>query len=120
MRAEVPRGLVATTAAAGWESGRDVAVIAGCHAIGLAFALIGFFLWLGENIATYVGAWRYPYQLHGWQPVGLDKFGAWALLISVTVVMVAATRRRRDRDGAADGDDRAGHEGGKGREDVIR
>ncbi|MER5381976.1 DUF817 domain-containing protein [Streptomyces sp. NPDC002688] len=61
-----------------------------------SFALIGFFLWLAENIATYLGAWRYPYQLQEWQPVTFDKFGAWSLLISVTFVLVAATRRRAD------------------------
>ncbi|MEV0371687.1 DUF817 domain-containing protein [Streptomyces sp. NPDC050636] len=66
--------------------------------LALSFALIGFFLWLAENIATYLGAWRYPYQLDGWQPVAPDKFGAWALLISVTFVIVAATRRRPDGD----------------------
>lgn len=59
----------------------------------LSFALIGFFLWLAENIATYVGAWRYPNQMHGWQPVAVEKFGAWALLVSVTVVLVAAVQR---------------------------
>ncbi|MFG2111731.1 DUF817 domain-containing protein [Streptomyces sp. NPDC048718] len=58
--------------------------------LALSFVLIGFFLWLAENLATYVGAWRYPYQTHGWQPVGVEKFGAWALLISVTVVLAAA------------------------------
>ncbi|MFD5396283.1 DUF817 domain-containing protein [Streptomyces sp. NPDC127097] len=63
--------------------------------LALSFALIGFFLWLAENIATYLGAWRYPHQLHGWQPVPLEKFGSWALLISVTFVIVAATRRQR-------------------------
>ncbi|MGK5632126.1 DUF817 domain-containing protein [Streptomyces sp. URMC 123] len=63
--------------------------------LALSFALIGFFLWLAENLATYLGAWRYPYQLHGWQPVSVDKFGAWALLISVTVVLVAAVHHRR-------------------------
>ncbi|MFI1439750.1 DUF817 domain-containing protein [Streptomyces fructofermentans] len=60
--------------------------------LALAFTLIGFFLWVAENAATYVGAWSYPHQLHGWQPVPLDKFGAWALLISVTFVLVARTR----------------------------
>lgn len=60
--------------------------------LALAFALIGFFLWVAENAATYVGAWSYPHQLDGWQPVPLDKFGAWALLISVTFVLVARTR----------------------------
>ncbi|MGA5560253.1 DUF817 domain-containing protein [Streptomyces platensis] len=63
--------------------------------LALSFALIGFFLWLAENIATYLGAWRYPHQLHGWQPVPLEKFGSWALLISVTFVIVAATRRQQ-------------------------
>lgn len=63
--------------------------------LALSFTLIGFFLWLAENIATYLGAWRYPYQLQGWQPVPMDKFVAWALLISVTFVLVAAVRRPR-------------------------
>ncbi|MFG2119920.1 DUF817 domain-containing protein [Streptomyces sp. NPDC048710] len=62
--------------------------------LALSFTLIGFFLWLAENIATYVGAWRYPYQLHGWQPVDVGKFGAWALLISVTFVLAAFGRSR--------------------------
>ncbi|MFB7863178.1 DUF817 domain-containing protein [Streptomyces sp. NPDC056069] len=63
--------------------------------LALSFVLIGFFLWLAENLATYVGAWRYPYQLHGWQPVGVEKFGAWSLLISITVVLVAVGRHKR-------------------------
>ncbi|MFD0366980.1 DUF817 domain-containing protein [Streptomyces sp. NPDC059071] len=63
--------------------------------LALSFVLIGFFLWLAENLATYVGAWRYPYQLHGWEPVGVEKFGAWSLLISITFVL-AATARRAD------------------------
>ncbi|WP_405867024.1 DUF817 domain-containing protein [Streptomyces sp. NBC_00005] len=60
--------------------------------LALSFVLIGFFLWVAENLATYVGAWRYPYQLHGWQPVGVDKFGAWSLLISITFVLAAVGR----------------------------
>lgn len=60
--------------------------------LALAFALIGFFLWIAENMATYVGAWSYPDQLDGWQPVSLAKAGAWALLISVTFVMAALSR----------------------------
>ncbi|MEU7657314.1 DUF817 domain-containing protein [Streptomyces lincolnensis] len=68
--------------------------------LALAFVLIGFFLWLAENIATYFGAWTYPTQLHGWQPVPVTKWISWALLISVTFV-ICGTRRhtaaRRDR-----------------------
>lgn len=53
----------------------------------LSFALIGFFLWLAENVATYLGAWRYPSQIHGWEPVSVSKWVSWALLISVTFVL---------------------------------
>ncbi|MEU9256809.1 DUF817 family protein, partial [Streptomyces sp. NPDC048270] len=60
----------------------------------LSFVLIGFFLWLAENIATYAGAWRYPYQLDGWEPVSVQKFGAWALLVSVLCVLGAAVHHR--------------------------
>ncbi|MFD3328328.1 DUF817 domain-containing protein [Streptomyces sp. NPDC058701] len=84
--------------------------------LALAFALIGFFLWVAENAATYVGAWSYPHQLDGWQPVPLSKFGAWALLISVTFVLVARTRRRGAGDAgirSASGEtDRTGTTGG--------
>lgn len=65
--------------------------------LALSFVLIGFFLWVAENLATYLGAWRYPYQLDGWQPVGVEKFGAWSLLISVTFVLAAVARSRRPR-----------------------
>ncbi|GAA3049843.1 DUF817 domain-containing protein [Streptomyces roseofulvus] len=58
--------------------------------LALSFVLIGFFLWIAENAATYVGAWSYPDQLDGWQPVSVAKFGAWALLITVTFVLAVA------------------------------
>jgi uncharacterized membrane protein YoaT (DUF817 family) len=60
--------------------------------LALSFVCIGFFLWLAENLATGLGAWRYPYQTDGWQPVGMDKFAAWSLLITVTFVLVARAR----------------------------
>ncbi|MFI6284214.1 DUF817 domain-containing protein [Streptomyces sp. NPDC051018] len=65
--------------------------------VGLSFVLIGFFLWLAENIATYFGAWRYPHQLESWEPVSLSKWASWALLISVTFV-IAGARRADARD----------------------
>ncbi|SEK85210.1 DUF817 domain-containing protein [Streptacidiphilus jiangxiensis] len=54
----------------------------------LSFVLIGFFLWLAENIATFLGAWRYPYQRHGWQPVSTHEWGSWTLLIAVLFALV--------------------------------
>ncbi|MEU4498587.1 DUF817 domain-containing protein [Streptomyces sp. NPDC023998] len=65
--------------------------------LALSFVLIGFFLWVAENIATYAGAWSYPDQLGGWQPVSVAKVGAWALLITVTFVLAAGQRRQTPR-----------------------
>lgn len=65
--------------------------------LALSFTLIGFFLWVAENIATYFGAWRYPHQFEAWRLVDPAKFGAWAMLISVTFVLVAAFRARASR-----------------------
>ncbi|MDN0199423.1 DUF817 domain-containing protein [Streptomyces sp. S.PNR 29] len=62
--------------------------------LALSFALIGFFLWLAENIATYLGAWTYPDQVNGWEPVSVSKWASWALLISVTFVICGAWRRQ--------------------------
>ncbi|WP_232337344.1 DUF817 family protein [Deinococcus arboris] len=39
----------------------------------LAFVLIGGFVYLAENLATALGAWVYPYQVGGWQPVAPAK-----------------------------------------------
>ncbi len=87
-----------------------------CHwmSLGMAFALIGFFLWVAENAAAYVGAWSYPHQLGGWQPVPLTKFGAWALLISVTFVLVARSRGTPDQRGRVALDEVTGSAAGKG------
>jgi uncharacterized membrane protein YoaT (DUF817 family) len=65
--------------------------------LAMSFALIGFFLWVAENIATFFGAWRYPHQLEAWRLVDPAKFGSWAMLISVTFVLVAAFRSRTGR-----------------------
>ncbi|GAA5024307.1 DUF817 domain-containing protein [Kitasatospora paranensis] len=56
--------------------------------LALAFALIGFLLWLAENIATCLGAWRYPYQLPVWHPVMLGVWSSWALLVPVMFVLI--------------------------------
>jgi uncharacterized membrane protein YoaT (DUF817 family) len=68
--------------------------------LALSFALVGFFLWLAENMATYLGAWRYPYQLDGWEPVSMSKWVSWALLITIMFVVRApwrtATAERRE------------------------
>lgn len=60
--------------------------------LALAFVLIGFFLWVAENLATYLGAWSYPHQLETWSPVPVTKWASWALLISFTFVIVKTAR----------------------------
>lgn len=55
----------------------------------LAFVLIGFFLWLAENLGTFFGVWQYPNQFGAWANVHLGKWGAWSLLVIMTFSIVA-------------------------------
>lgn len=58
----------------------------------VAFVLIGTFLWIAENGATFLGAWRYPNQTDVWELVHVGKLGSWALLISLSFVLVASVK----------------------------
>ena len=55
----------------------------------LTFVLIGFFIWLAENISTFVGIWQYPNQIGAWSLVHLGKWSSWALLVMMTFTIVA-------------------------------
>ena len=55
----------------------------------VAFGLIGFFIWLAENIGTFAGIWRYPNQLGAWSMVHVSKWSAWSLLVIMTFTIVA-------------------------------
>ena len=59
----------------------------------LAFALTGFFIWVAENIATFLGAWQYPDQAHNWKLVHPGKVNAWLLLFIVSFLIVAQLKR---------------------------
>lgn len=61
--------------------------------LALSFLLIGLFLWVAENLATYLGAWKYPGQLEVWEAVHTAKIGSWALLVTMSFVLVAAVKR---------------------------
>lgn len=63
----------------------------------LAFVLIGFFLWLAENAATFLGAWTYPDQHLSWRMVHAGKIGSWALLVVMTFVIVADLKGLKQR-----------------------
>ncbi|HDR1538527.1 TPA: DUF817 domain-containing protein, partial [Pasteurella multocida] len=54
-----------------------------------AFMLIGFFIWLAENMGTFIGIWRYPNQIGAWSMVHVSKWSAWALLVIMTFTIVA-------------------------------
>jgi len=55
----------------------------------LAFVLIGFFIWLAENISTFFGIWTYPNQIGAWSAVHIGKWSSWSLLVIMTFTIVA-------------------------------
>ncbi|WP_139978804.1 DUF817 domain-containing protein [Nocardioides litoris] len=61
--------------------------------LAVSFVLIGLFLWVAENLATFLGAWKYPGQLEVWEVVHTSKIGSWALLVTMSFVLVAAVKR---------------------------
>jgi uncharacterized membrane protein YoaT (DUF817 family) len=63
----------------------------------LAFALIGFFIWLAENISTFFGVWRHPNQLGAWAVVHLGKWSSWSLLVIMTFTIVANLKHIKSR-----------------------
>jgi uncharacterized membrane protein YoaT (DUF817 family) len=65
--------------------------------LAVSFALIGFFLWIAENAGTFLDAWNYPDQVSVWRLVHPAKFGAWALLVSMSFVLVASVKSLEGR-----------------------
>lgn len=57
--------------------------------LSVAFIIVGFFIWLAENIATFFGAWKYPDQHQTWQLVSFSKISSWFLLVIISVIIVA-------------------------------
>lgn len=55
----------------------------------LSFLLIGFFIWIAENISTFLGAWKYPNQYLNWEMVSLSKISSWSLLVIISFILVA-------------------------------
>ena len=63
-----------------------------------AFALVAVVIWGAENIATFGGAWLYPHQADGWEPVSASKIVSWFLLMILSVVLVTLVHRPRPPD----------------------
>lgn len=56
--------------------------------LALGLVLIGFFIWLAENIGTFFGLWAYPHQLGAWATVHVSKWSAWSLLVLMSFTIV--------------------------------
>lgn len=66
----------------------------------LSFMLIGFFIWLAENVATRLGAWKYAYQHNNWTIVNYQKISSWDFLVIVSFIIVAELKLLKQRDTA--------------------
>jgi uncharacterized membrane protein YoaT (DUF817 family) len=75
----------------------------------LAFGLIALFIWLAENAGTFLSAWRYPSQHHGWRPVYLQTLTSWYLLVIVSLMIVVELKRVKLRRAGLLLPDRIGH-----------
>ncbi|MCS7461355.1 DUF817 domain-containing protein [Paenibacillus doosanensis] len=68
----------------------------------LAFLIVGFFIWLAENVATFLGAWKYPDQYQTWHIVSFGKISSWFLLVIISVIIVAQLKYVKARRAAKD------------------
>lgn len=57
--------------------------------LNIGFILIAFFIWVAENISTYLGAWKYPDQIHVWSVVSTNKVTSWFLMVIISFILVA-------------------------------
>jgi uncharacterized membrane protein YoaT (DUF817 family) len=61
----------------------------------LSFGLIGFFIWIAENLSTYLGAYVYPHQHAAWHVVSVTIMSSWFLLVIVSFIIVADLKHVR-------------------------
>jgi uncharacterized membrane protein YoaT (DUF817 family) len=63
----------------------------------VSFVLIGFFIWLAENVSTFFGVWAYPNQIGAWARVHVGKWSSWSLLVIMTFTIVANLKHIKER-----------------------
>jgi len=68
----------------------------------LAFVLIGFFIWVAENISTFFALWQYPNQVSAWTLVHVGKWSSWSLLVLITFTIVINLKHIKARIRVAD------------------
>jgi len=54
-----------------------------------SFVFMAFFIWVAENISTFLGAWTYPNQSNGWEIVHFGKISSWGLLVIISFIIVS-------------------------------
>ena len=57
--------------------------------LNISFVLVAFFIWIAENISTFLGAWKYPNQIHTWNVVSTNKITSWFLLVIISFIIVS-------------------------------
>ena len=63
----------------------------------LSFLLTGFFIWLAENVATRLGAWKYAYQHNTWTIVDYHKISSWAFLVIVSFIIITELKTLKNQ-----------------------
>jgi uncharacterized membrane protein YoaT (DUF817 family) len=63
----------------------------------VSFLLIGFFIWIAENISTFFSVWRYPNQIGAWATVHVGKWSSWSLLVIMTFTIVTNLKHIKQR-----------------------
>jgi len=63
----------------------------------VAFVLIGFFIWLAENVHSFLGLWQYPNQIGGWSVVHIGIWSSWSLVVVMTFTIVANLKHIKER-----------------------
>lgn len=63
----------------------------------LSFVLVGFFIWLAENLNTLFGIWVYPNQLGAWSTVHIGKWSSWSLIIVMTFTITLYLKNIKSR-----------------------
>ncbi|WP_395303340.1 DUF817 domain-containing protein [Pectobacterium polonicum] len=56
--------------------------------LSLLFVSMGFFIWLAENISTFLKVWRYPEQSRAWSMVSIGKWSSWTLMTIMTFTII--------------------------------
>ena len=63
----------------------------------LSFILIGFFVWLAENISTFFCICKYPNQFGAWSVVHIGKWSSWSLLVIMTFSIVSHLKHIKNK-----------------------